>query len=258
MVAVIIGIAVLLFLIVVFAGAKTKAPPKEEESRAPEPAKPAPMRVMHMHTVGLVRITDDQGERVESLPDSPLGHGEYPEGLTVSDAGNVYVVGKLYTGRPGPDDGVVWERSVDGDWKIAFTLEGRIFRGVIAFADGTVCVGTKGGFVRFDGERWAVHPLPVETAFEVFRDDDGVFAYSWDAKHWFSIDGAVATPCEPRARPEADLREARREGTTYRVFDRSTEIGEKTLSDEESEEIRSELAELERALKDGRAQIPKG
>ena len=87
------------------------------------------MRVMQMHTVGLVRITDDQGERVENLPDSPLGHGEFPEGLTVSDAGKVYVVGKLYTGRPGPDDGVGYERSVDGNWTIAFTLPSRIFRG---------------------------------------------------------------------------------------------------------------------------------
>ena len=71
MVAVIVGVAVVVLVVIVFFALRSaQNEPEPDAPFAPPPAQPikaAPMRVMQMHTVGLVRITDDQGERVEKL-----------------------------------------------------------------------------------------------------------------------------------------------------------------------------------------------
>lgn len=209
-----------------------------------------PMRVMVMHATGFVRITHESGERVEQLPASPLGHGEFPRAIAGSADGRLYVAGKLYTGKPGPDDGVIYARATDGTWRIAFALEGRTFQSIVVTADGGVYAGTKGGYAHFDGERWQVCSLPTDVYCDVIADEGRVFASPYQAPRWFELEGATATPCEPRAVPKHDALVHRAEGITYRVFDRSTEVGERTLSADESAEIRGELVQVARVLRD--------
>src|SRR5262245_20275458 len=95
------------------------------DSPAPAPAPREPMRVMRMMCRGFLRIRENGVDREEPLPASPLGHGEFPTACWATSDGTVYAVGKLYSGKPGPDDGVVWKRTPTGQWSIAFQLKDR-------------------------------------------------------------------------------------------------------------------------------------
>jgi hypothetical protein len=59
-------------------------------------------------SAGFLRITKGDKSIVEGLPPSPRGAGEFPMGCWAAPDGSVYVVGKQYTGVPGPDDGAVY------------------------------------------------------------------------------------------------------------------------------------------------------
>src|SRR5882724_1355812 len=76
-------------------------PPSPPKAVAP-PQPSAGDEVTEMDVRGFLRIEDTHGKREEALPESPLHHGEFPEGCYAAADGTVYAVGKQYTGVDGP------------------------------------------------------------------------------------------------------------------------------------------------------------
>jgi hypothetical protein len=213
----------------------------------PEPAR-APMRVTRMMCHGFLRI----GDREEPLPPSPLGHGEFPTGVWVAPSGDVFAVGKLYTGKPGPDEGVVWHRTPHGGWSIAHRLHGRTFHSIAGVSGDQIVVGTIGGVVCFDGRSWSTLDLPYSMVVRVWLDEGEVVAQAFDGSSTFRIQDGCATPIAHRPFPaERDPYGFELGGVRYRVFDRSTELGEEELSEQEEAEIREEMKLVEAALRTG-------
>jgi hypothetical protein len=64
-----------------------------------------------------------------------------------------------------------------------------------------------------------------------------------------------ATKTAPQRPPEQDKRLATIGEASYRVFDRSSEVGKRTLSPEEESEIRGELKQLEKDVKAGKTKV---
>lgn len=222
----------------------------------PVAATPVPvtgMRVMQMRTHGFLAIEGPDGRREEALPGSPLGAGEFPMGLWVAPDHTVFAVGKQYTGQPGPDDGVVWRRDPDGTWTTAHRLRGRVFGAVAGTGTDDVVVGTMGGIVWFDGSRWRETTLPYAMMWKVWLADGEVVAQAFDGSVAFTVTRGVATARVPAREPDGDRYTRLVDGTTYRVFDRSEEVGERTLEPAEEREIRGELQELGQILARERA-----
>jgi hypothetical protein len=208
------------------------------------------MRVMSMQTRGFLRITTEAGERVEALPESPLGAGEFPEACWAAPDGTVYAVGKQYTGKPGPDPGVVWRRASDGTWSMPFRLPDRSFHSITGRGPNDIVVGAIGGYVVFDGKTWTVHDLPEEIVWDVWSEGGIVVIRNFYANQTYELtDGTAKPTTDNRAKHDSyDDRYACAHGTArYRVFDRSTEAGERDLSPEEEAEIRGEMKQLENA-----------
>jgi hypothetical protein len=226
------------------AGTSAYAPP----SKAPPPQPPTGMRVMSMTCHGFLAIEDATGRREEPLPASPLGEGEFPMGLWVAPDHTVFAVGKQYTGRPGPDDGAVWRRDPDGTWTIAYRLPGRVLGAVTGTASDDVVVATMGGVVWWNGTTWRDTTLPYPMMWKVWRDDGQIVAQAFDASVAFTFSRGVATARTPTREPDRDRYTHAVDGTTYRIFDRSEEVGERTLDPAEELEIRGELAQLQQLL----------
>lgn len=180
---------------------------------------------MDMRTSGFLRITSaDHPLREEPLPASPLGEGEFPMGLWVAPDHTVFAVGKQYTGRPGPDDGVVWQRAPDGTWSTGHRLRGRVFGAIAGRSSHEVVVGAIGGIVCFDGARWRDISLPYPMMWKVWLDGPELIAQAWDGSSAFIVRDGVVTACAPRHEPDRDHYACDIDGTHYFVFDRSEEV----------------------------------
>ncbi len=226
---------------------------------APRPATPrdAPMVVTQMATRGFFAIEDASGRREEEpLPESPLGHGEFPMGLWAAPDQSVYVVGKLYTGRPGPDDGIVWRRSATGEWSVALRLPGRVIGHVSGRSESEVVVGLMGGIATFDGHSWTEHALPYSQMWKVFVDGADLVAQAFDGSAAYTVSLGLTSMASARAEPRVDRYSVVRDAVTYRIFDRSTPIGPRTLGPAEEAQIRRELAQVQAALARGEGTAP--
>lgn len=224
------------------------APPDDEAEDTPEESAASGMVVMQMLTHGFLRIADANGTREEPLPDSPLRAGEFPMGLWVAPDHTVFAVGKQYTGEPGPDDGAVWRREAGGRWSTSHRTRGRVFGGVVGRSSREVVVGGIGGIACFDGTTWRETKLPYPMMWKVWRDGDEIVTQAWDGSATFTVNGGAVTACERRREPEFDRYTCTVEGTEYHVFDRSQEVGERTLSASEEREIRGEMAQVRRVM----------
>lgn len=235
-------------------------PPRPERSnlerRGPEralrdaKAAPSPMVVTEMDTRGFLSIEDASGKREEPLPASPLGHGEFPMAVWVSPEHTVYAVGKLYTGRPGPDEGVVWRRTREGAWSIAHRAPPPGAIGdVTGRSDDEVVGGKMGGIVCFDGQSWSEQSLPYAMMWKVWSEGGEIVAQAFDGSVAFTVSRGLTSMTHTRAEPRRDRYSFVRDGITYRVFDRSTPRGQRVLDPREEAEIRRELAQVEAALR---------
>lgn len=217
---------------------------REQQGLVPPPPPPPPMRVMRMFTVGIVRVIEAGVEHEETLPASPLGHGDYPTAICAAPGGEIYLVGKLYTGRPGPDDGVVYRRRASA-WEIVHTMSGKTFHSVAA--DGSrVYVGGVGGYTVFDGAAWTFHPMPFDSVVNVWLEDGKLLAAKWDGKTAWDLSGPAPVELAPRKAPDQD--ECILGGIRFIRSQRSHEIGEETLSAEESAQMRAELEQVKQQL----------
>lgn len=231
-------------------------PADADVAKAPAEGSAGPLRVMRMRTTGFLRIDDPHGDRTEEqLPASPYGHGEFPQGVWAAADSTVFVVGKVYTGRPGPDHGVLYRRSPDGAWAIAGVIEGHSFHSICGTAADDVYAGALDGVAWFDGATLTFTPLVEGMTHDVWVQDGRAYARSFDGRASFALHGAEARPADPRPLPERDNYRFRAGDLDYTVFDRSVELGEETLSVAEEAELRADLAQLDAALKDGSARV---
>ncbi len=228
-------------VVAVTRNAKAPAPPVQRGGMVAPPPPPPPMRVMRMFTTGYVRVIEAGVEHEETLPASPLGHGDYPTAIGAAPGGEVYLVGKLYTGRPGPDDGVVYRRR-GGAWEIVHRMSGKTFHSVCADA-AHVYVGGIGGYAVFDGGSWSFRPMPFDSVVNVWLEDGKLLGARWDGLTAWDLSGA--TPVEIAARKAPDQDECMLGGVRFIRSQRSREVGEVTLSAEESRQMRDELAQVE-------------
>lgn len=226
------------------------------------PAAPAAMEVTEMFTRGFLRIDDHGDVREETVPESPLGHGEFPMGMWVAPDGTVFVVGKQYTGGSLPDDGVVWRRAPDGTWSTVFRVRARVFGWVTGRSTDEVVVGGIGGIFCFDGAQWTEHALPYPMMWKAWLDfggdderdedepdgDGEVVAQAFDDSVAVVVERGQPRPCPPRPVPDFDRCAAAHDGVRYRVYDRSVEMGKRTLSPAEEAEIRAEMAQVQQIL----------
>jgi hypothetical protein len=224
--------------------AKVAAPPIQRGGLQAPPPPPPPMRVMRMFTTGLVRVIENGFEHEEALPASPLGHGDYPTAIGAAPSGDIYLVGKLYTGRPGPDDGVVYRRR-GAAWEIVHTMSGKTFHSVCADAT-RLYVGGVGGYTVFEGGRWTFNPMPFDSVVNVWLEDGKLLAAKWDGKAAWDLSSGTAVEIAPRKAPDQD--QCIVGGTRFIRSQRSQELGETTLSPEESQQMRDELAQVKRQL----------
>jgi len=261
------GITLLAILGVIGSAMTTPAEAPAPEPLAPErlppartgspAAKTAPMVVTEMRSRGYFSIEDASGKREEPLPESPLGHGEFPMGLWVSPAHTVHVVGKLYTGRPGPDDGVVWKRTRDGTWSIALRLPSSVIGHVTGRSDDEVVGGRMGGIVCFDGQTWHEQALPYSMMWKVWSEGPDLVAQAFDGSATYTVSMGLTSMTAPRTEPRVDRYSFERDGIVYRIFDRSTPVGERTLDPREEAEIKRELAQVQKLWADGKAEPPR-
>lgn len=258
------GVVTLLAVLGVVGSAMIAKPPEPapEPRVAPRPApRPAaaaaPMVVTEMDTRGFFSIEDAAGKREEPLPESPLGHGEFPMGLWVSPAHTVFVVGKLYTGRPGPDDGVVWKRTRDGTWSIALRLPSSVIGHVTGRSDDEVVGGRMGGIVCFDGQAWHPQALPYSMMWKVWSEGPDLVAQAFDESATYTVSMGLTSMTTQRTEPRVDRYSFERDGIVYRIFDRSTPRGQRTLDPREQAQIERELAFVQKQWAEGKAEPPR-
>lgn len=254
----VLGLAVVLFFVWVWRSLRTADHDDEEsgeQSRADELGLPKPdsveagMVVTRMAVSGHVRIRDASGERVEDLPPSPRGEGEMPEGIWAAPGGGpLFVVGKLYSGQPGPDDGVIYRKDPGGEWEIVYTLPERTLHRVCGTALDDVLAGAIGGIVHFDGTEFRFTELPYPMMIKTWREPDGLIAQAFDGSCTFLVRHGVPEPTHEREEPDTDRYTFVEGQTEYRVFDRMVEVGPATIGEDEAAEIRDELAQVAEIL----------
>ena len=227
-------------------GAQSRA----DELNLPKPESvQAGMVVTRMAVSGHVRIRDASGERVEDLPASPFGEGEMPEGVFAAPgAGPLFVVGKLYSGQPGPDHGVVYRKDPGGEWEIVHVLRDRTFHRVCGTAADDVLIGAIGGIVHFDGAEFRFSELPYPMMIKTWREPDGLIAQAFDGSCSFLVRQGVPEPTHRREEPDTDRYTYVEGDAEYRVFDRTVEVGPAVLGEQEAAEMREELAQVAEIL----------
>ena len=177
-------------------------------------------------------------------------------GLWVAPDHTLFVVGKQYTGRPGPDDGVVWRRDPTGSWSIALRLPGRVIGHVTGRSSSEVVVGAMAGIATFDGQTWTEHSLPYTQMWKVWSDGSELVAQAFDGSVAYLVSLGMTSMTTTREEPRVDRYSFRRDDVTYRIFDRSTPIGPRTLDPAEEAQIRRELAQVQAALARGEGTSP--
>lgn len=234
------------------------APPADDAHRLDLPvAEPErePMRVTRMKVWGCLTIEDADGAREERFPPSPRGAGEFPTAIWGAPDGTVWITAKLYSGAPGPDDGVVYSRAPDGTWNIEFILPEYTLHSIVGW-DGYLFAGAIGGYVYFDGESWASVRLPeYSMMWKVFLDAEGPYVRSWGGEHCFRIDGETLRPAEGLPEPDIDPKAFEHAGVRWQVFDRSEEVEEVELTPEQEAAWRAEFDQLAIAIADGTAKV---
>lgn len=217
----------------------------------------APMVVTQMATRGYFAIEHADGRREEApLPDSPHGHGEFPMGLWVAPDHTLFVVGKQYTGRPGPDDGVVWRRDPSGSWSVPLRIPGRVIGHVTGRSSSEVVVGAMAGIATFDGQTWTEHSLPYTQMWKTWTEGSELVAQAFDGSVAYLVSLGMTSMTSPREEPRVDRYTFTRDGVSYRIFDRSTPIGPRTLEGAEAAQIRGELGQVQAALARGAGNAP--
>jgi hypothetical protein len=202
----VIALVAIVGVLVAGVGKPAPAPPAPAPTPARDARAQAPMVVTEMATRGFFAIEDASGRREEPLPDSPLGSGEFPMGLWVAPDHTVFVVGKLYTGRPGPDDGAVWRRSREGAWSLALRLPGRVIGHVCGRTQDEVVVGLMGGIATWDGTTWSEHALPYAMMWKVWSSIDAssregeLVAQAFDGSVAYVVSGGIPTMTSRRER----------------------------------------------------------
>lgn len=229
-------------------------PPKEPEI---EPPADEPMRVVRMMSTGFLRIEGPDGVREEQLPMSPHDHGEYPQGIWGNGEGTIYIVAKQYTGRPGPDDGVLFRRKPDGTWDTFYREEGRFFCTVAGTSDGQLYVGSMKGVFYFDRNAWKFIPVDSNDRVEVHIYDGQIYGTSNHRESAWLFDGDVATPSDVQPDESWDERIHTENGVKYVAFHRSEMLDEVELDPTEEAEIRGELAQIEKLAREGKLQVRK-
>ena len=227
-------------------------PPRKPHATARTGASVAPMVVTQMATRGYLAIEHADGRREEApLPDSPHGHGEFPMGVWVAPDHTTFVVGKQYTGRPGPDDGVVWRRDPSGSWSVALRLPGRVIGHVTGRSSSEVLVGAMAGIATFDGQSWTEHSLPYTQMWKVWSEGNDLVAQAFDGSETYLVSLGMTSSSSPRTEPRLDRYAFHRDSVVYRIFDRSTPLGPRTIEGAEAAQIRSELAQVQASLAEG-------
>ena len=222
--------------------------------QAPARAK-KPMKVTAMHSTGFLRTRRGAQKTEERLPGSPYKSGEYPQGVYAPGDGSVFVVGKLYTGKPGPDHGVVYRRTAHGEWSIEHILEERTFHTITGRGPKEIYIGAIGGVVHFDGDEYAMLDLPYPMVNGVWRDGNTIIAQAFDGSATFELADGEAAPSRRRVEPKRDPYSFDAGDTHYQVFERSVEVGERTLSKEEEKEMRDEIEMMKKGLDDGSLKV---
>lgn len=257
----IIGTIAFVAILAIVARKATARPAFSEGEPEIEPpvAPPArePMRMMRMLSTGFLRMEGPDGTHDEQLPASPHGHGEYPQGLWVSSEGIVYIVAKQYTGRPGPDDGVLFRRKPDGTWDTFYREESRFFCTVVGTNDGQLYVGSMRGYFYFNGNAWKFVPIDFNDRIEVFSRDGRIYGASNHRELTWILEGDVPTPSEVRLDRSFDERIQTENGVTYSAFHRNKPLGEVELDPAEEAEIRGELAQIQQLAREGKLETRK-
>jgi hypothetical protein len=223
----------------------TAVPAPKVAATSPPPEVAAGTEVTEMAVRGYLRIEDASGKREEPLPESPLGHGEFPEGCYTASDGTIYAVGKQYTGVDGPDDGAVWKRAPNGAWSTPFRLERRQLSSIAGIAPDDIVAGGSRGYAWWNGKTWTVHDTP-QAIVKVWTDGHAIYGTDFDITLTFRIDHGEPKPI---AKLDHDWRDDKyicsRGSTHARVFDKSTPMGTRKLSPGEAAEIRQEVKEIE-------------
>jgi hypothetical protein len=253
---------VLVLVLVVKVVSDRRAPdpvPQIEPPPAPKPQPPAarqPMRVMQIRSTAFLRIEGPDGKHDEQVPASPHGHGEYPQGVWRRADGTVFLPVKQYTGRPGPDDGVILRRMPDGVWDVFHREDGRFFC-TVAGAGEELYVGSIEGVYYFDGSAWKFVPIDAPGRTEVYVREGRVFGASNHRQVGWSFERGEATPSAllpPQSWNECEVTE---DGVTYTAFHKQVDLGEVDLSSSEEAEIRGELVQVAQLIKEGKVRTSK-
>lgn len=218
------------------------------------PARP-PMRVTRMKVWGELIIRRGEEKTKEIFPASPLGAGEFPTAIWGDDDGTLWISAKLYSGKPGADDGVVYRRTPDGEWHFEYIVSERTLHSIQG-RNGHLYAGGMGGYAHFDGTQWQTVVLPEYTMmWKVFADADGVFVQNWDGEFAYRLDGSERHAMTPVPEPDVDHNICQMGDVVYKVFDNAKEVEEVELSPEEEAELRRDFEMLQAALADGTARV---
>jgi hypothetical protein len=95
----------------------------------------------------------------EALPPAIHGYGEEPKAIWASSDGDVYLVGYMYTGVPGPDTGVIYKRNKDGTWQIVWTKKENELSSIWGSGPSDIYVAGHGAVIHFDGTSWKEEPI---------------------------------------------------------------------------------------------------
>lgn len=251
-----IGMIILVLIVVITLHGSNNRPQSPAEPKIDPPAR-EPMRMIQMLSTGFLRIEGPNGVQEEQVPISPHAHGEYPQGIWGDGEGTIYLAAKQYTGRPGPDDGVLFRRKPDGTWDTFYREPSRFFCTIAGTPDGQLYVGSMKGVFHFDGTAWKFIPVDSKDRVEVHVRNGRVHATSNNRQSAWIFDGDVSTPSDVQPDESWDERIHTENGVTYSIFERSKMLGEVELDPTEEAEIRGEMAQIEKLAREGKLQVRK-
>ena len=95
------------------------------------------------------------------MPESPHHAGDQVRDAWVAPDGTEFVTGYVYTGVPGPDDGVIYRRlSTERVFTIVHTTAGHELGTIYGISEHDVYVGGTGVLLHYDGTAWQELALP--------------------------------------------------------------------------------------------------
>jgi hypothetical protein len=210
------------------------------------------MVVMEMSVTGHVQVTDGDERWVEDLPPSPYGDGEFPEATWGVPGGPVYVVGKLYGGEDKPDHGGIYRRDVDpesgrGEWTLVHVEPEVTLHGISGTGAQNFVASGYGGVVHFHAGEFHSVKMPERIVYYCWTERDGIVVQSFYGETFLFV-GRNHRHVEERERPDRDRRKFVDGSRRYYCFDRSEEVGPRTLGADEAAEIRAEIPLVRAAL----------